>query len=100
MANPWKLKEKENRKEAKYQELFEGKQISFIPFAMSSFGVFGHTAEFLDGVVKAYGGKQDEHPSVCHQKIIQSIQVAMFHEIGKRLVCAVAVLDEDTALPG
>ena len=93
------LKEKEKRKEAKYQQLFVGHQISFIPFAMSSFGAFGqHAAEFVDGLVKAYAGHQDEHPSVCHQKVVQSIQVAMMQEIGKRLVCALAVLDEDTTL--
>ena len=89
------MKEKEARKLAKYQPIFEGQQLSFVPYAMTTFGAFGQQAEeFTDELAKAYAGHSDEHPSVCHQKIVQSVQVAMLQEVGKRLVCAVAAFQE------
>ena len=88
------LVEKENRKLAKYADIFDNCQVMFVPMAFSTFGELSERAqEFVKAASRCYAAHQDLELSVCQHQITKSLQTSLMQENGRRLLAAVAAVE-------
>ena len=78
---------KEKQKIAKYAHLIAEKQLHFIPVAITTLGALGPQAtQFVDDAADFYTAKCAVDRGLCRKQLVERVQVALLHEIGKRLL--------------
>ena len=81
---------KERQKLAKYARLIAEKKLHFIPLAITTFGAFGPQAtQFMDDPADFYSAKCAADRGLCRKQLVERVQVALLHEVGKRLLAGI-----------
>ena len=91
---------KEKQKVAKYAHLIRDKRLNFIPAAFTTFGALGpESTHLINDAADVYSAKNAADRGVCRMQHVQIVQVALLHEVGKRLLaCIQAGEEEDDAV--
>ena len=87
---------REKQKLAKYAHLIQDKHLNFIPAAFTTFGALGPEAtRFVDDAADFYSAKRTVDRGVCRMQLVQRVQVALLHEVGKRLLGGIQAEEEE-----
>ena len=69
---------------------YEGKRLHFITIAITTFGAFGPQAtQFIDDAADLYSAKCAADRGLCRKQLVERVQVALLHEVGKRLLAGI-----------
>ena len=90
---------KEKQKVAKYAHLIRDKRLNFIPAAFTTFGALGPEAtQLIEDAAGFYSAKNAVDRGVCRTQLVQRVQVALLHEVGKRLLAGIQAEEDDDAV--
>ena len=90
---------KEKQKVAKYAHLIRDKRLNFIPAAFTTFGALGPEAtQLIDDAADFCSAKNAVERGACRTQLVQRVQVALLHEVGKRFLAGIQAEEDDEAV--
>ena len=92
------LRAKERQKLAKYAQLLQNANLSFVPFPITFGELSPQASDFVDDACAFYSARQAVSFGDCRTQLLQRVETALMQQIGKRLLACCAVLESTTAV--